>query len=88
MRIAKEEIFGPVLSVISVKSLEEAIEVNNSVEFGLSSSIFTADVNLAFQAMRDLDTGIVYINAGTSGAEIHYHSEGRKVLGMDTETLV
>ncbi len=81
MRIAKEEIFGPVLSIISVESLEEAIEVNNSVEFGLSSSIFTADVNLAFQAMRDLDTGIVYINAGTTGAEIHLPFGGTKGTG-------
>ncbi|KAA0965071.1 aldehyde dehydrogenase family protein [Sporosarcina sp. ANT_H38] len=81
MRIAKEEIFGPVLSIISVKSLEEAIEVNNGVEFGLSSSIFTADVNLAFQAMRDLDTGIVYVNAGTTGAEIHLPFGGTKGTG-------
>ncbi|MBU8878403.1 aldehyde dehydrogenase family protein [Bacillus sp. FJAT-29790] len=81
MRIAKEEIFGPVVSIIPVKSLEEAIEVNNSVEFGLSSAIFTADVNRAFQAMRDLDTGIVYINAGTTGAEIHLPFGGTKGTG-------
>lgn len=81
MRIAKEEIFGPVVSIISVASLEEAIEVNNNVEFGLSSSIFTADVNRAFQAMRDLDTGIVYINAGTTGAEIHLPFGGTKGTG-------
>lgn len=81
MRIAKEEIFGPVVSIISVANLEEAIEVNNNVEFGLSSSIFTADVNRAFQAMRDLDTGIVYINAGTTGAEIHLPFGGTKGTG-------
>ncbi|WXB94808.1 aldehyde dehydrogenase family protein [Bacillus sp. FJAT-52991] len=81
MRIAQEEIFGPVASIIPVKSLEEAIEVNNSVEFGLSSSIFTANVNRAFQAMRDLDTGIVYINAGTTGAEIHLPFGGTKGTG-------
>lgn len=81
MRIAKEEIFGPVVSIISVNSLEEAIEVNNSVEFGLSSAIYTADVNRAFQAMRDLDTGIVYINAGTTGAEIHLPFGGTKGTG-------
>lgn len=81
MRIAAEEIFGPVVSIIPVKSLEEAIEVNNSVEFGLSSSIFTRDVNRAFQAMRDLDSGIVYINAGTSGAEIHLPFGGTKGTG-------
>ncbi|WHX98639.1 aldehyde dehydrogenase family protein [Neobacillus sp. DY30] len=81
MRIAKEEIFGPVVSIISVKSLEEAIEVNNSVEFGLSSAIYTADVNRAFQAMRDLDTGLIYVNAGTSGAEIHLPFGGTKGTG-------
>ncbi|MFJ8259179.1 aldehyde dehydrogenase family protein [Peribacillus asahii] len=81
MRIAKEEIFGPVVSIISVSSLEEAIKVNNDVEFGLSSAIFTADVNRAFQAMRDLDTGIVYVNAGTTGAEIHLPFGGTKGTG-------
>ena len=81
MRIAQEEIFGPVVSIIPVSSLAEAIEVNNNVEFGLSSAIFTADVNLAFQAMRDLDTGIVYINAGTTGAEIHLPFGGTKGTG-------
>ncbi|KKB38256.1 aldehyde dehydrogenase family protein [Bacillus thermotolerans] len=81
MRIAQEEIFGPVTCIIPVKSLEEAIEVNNSVEFGLSSSIFTGDINRAFQAMRDLDTGIVYINAGTTGAEIHLPFGGTKGTG-------
>ncbi len=81
MRIAYEEIFGPVASIIPVKSLEEAIEVNNSVEYGLSSSIFTQDINRAFQAMRDLDTGIVYVNAGTTGAEIHLPFGGTKGTG-------
>ena len=72
MRIAREEIFGPVLSMIEVGSLEEAIEVNNSVIYGLSSSIFTENVNAAFRAIRDLTTGIVYINHGTTGAEIQF----------------
>ncbi|GAA0330883.1 aldehyde dehydrogenase family protein [Bacillus carboniphilus] len=81
MTIAQEEIFGPVTSIIPVKSLEEAIEVNNSVEFGLSSSIFSQDVNRVFQAMRDLDTGIVYVNAGTTGAEIHLPFGGTKGTG-------
>ncbi|MEN2768207.1 aldehyde dehydrogenase family protein [Ornithinibacillus xuwenensis] len=81
MRIAQEEIFGPVVSLIPVKSLEEAIEVNNSVTFGLSSSIFTRDVNRVFQAQRDLDTGIVYVNAGTTGAEIHLPFGGTKGTG-------
>ncbi|MGI8314161.1 aldehyde dehydrogenase family protein [Halobacillus mangrovi] len=81
MRIAKEEIFGPVVSLIPIKSLEEAIEINNSVEYGLSSSIFTRDVNKVFQAQRDLDTGIVYVNAGTTGAEIHLPFGGTKGTG-------
>ncbi|MGE7838906.1 aldehyde dehydrogenase family protein [Viridibacillus arvi] len=80
-RIAQEEIFGPVVSLIEVESLEEAIEVNNSVQFGLSSSIFTQDINRAFQAQRDLDTGIVYVNAGTTGAEIHLPFGGTKGTG-------
>lgn len=81
MRISQEEIFGPVVSLISVGSFEEAIEVNNGVEFGLSSSIFTKDVNRVFAAQRDLDTGIVYVNAGTTGAEIHLPFGGTKGTG-------
>ena len=81
MRIAQEEIFGPVISLIPVKSFEEAIEVNNSVTYGLSSSIFTRDVNRVFKAQRDLDTGIVYVNAGTTGAEIHLPFGGTKGTG-------
>lgn len=81
MRIAQEEIFGPVLSIIPVKSFEEAIEANNSVTYGLSSSIFTKDVNKVFAAQRDLDTGIVYVNAGTTGAEIHLPFGGTKGTG-------
>jgi aldehyde dehydrogenase (NAD+) len=81
MRIAQEEIFGPVISLIPVKSFEEAIEVNNGVIYGLSSSIFTGDVNRVFKAQRDLDTGIVYVNAGTTGAEIHLPFGGTKGTG-------
>lgn len=80
-RIAQEEIFGPVVSIIEVESLDEAIEVNNSVKYGLSSSIFSQDVNTIFKAQRDLDTGIVYINAGTTGAEIHLPFGGTKGTG-------
>lgn len=80
-RIAQEEIFGPVVSIIEVSSLDEAIEVNNSVKFGLSSSIFSQDVNTIFKAQRDLDTGIVYVNAGTTGAEIHLPFGGTKGTG-------
>lgn len=81
MRIATEEIFGPVLSMIRVKDLDEAIQVNNQVTYGLSSSIFSQDVNRVFQAIRDLATGIVYINAGTTGAEIHLPFGGTRGTG-------
>ena len=80
-RIAVEEIFGPVLAMVSVKSLEEAVEVNNASRYGLSSSIFTADVNRAFAAMRDLETGIVYVNHGTTGAETHLPFGGTRGTG-------
>jgi alpha-ketoglutaric semialdehyde dehydrogenase len=81
MRIAQEEIFGPVLSIIKVRDLSEAVEVNNNTAYGLSSSIYTRDVDLAFRAMRDLTTGIVYINAGTIGAEIQFPFGGTRGTG-------
>lgn len=81
MRIAQEEIFGPVLSVITVDSAEEAIAVANDVQYGLSASIYTRDVNKAYMAMRDLYTGIVYVNAPTIGAEIHLPFGGTKGTG-------
>jgi aldehyde dehydrogenase (NAD+) len=81
MRIAQEEIFGPVLSIIEVNSLEEAIKVNNEVPYGLSSSIFTENVNVAFTAMRDLASGIVYVNHGTTGAEIQFPFGGVRGTG-------
>ncbi len=80
-RIAVEEIFGPVLAMVKVKSFEEAVEVNNASRYGLSSSIFTADVNRAFAAMRDLETGIVYVNHGTTGAETHLPFGGTRGTG-------
>jgi acyl-CoA reductase-like NAD-dependent aldehyde dehydrogenase len=80
-RIAVEEIFGPVLSVVKVKDFAEAVRVNNASRFGLSSSIFTRDVNRAFAAMRDLDTGLVYVNHGTTGAEIHLPFGGMRGTG-------
>jgi aldehyde dehydrogenase (NAD+) len=80
-RIAQEEIFGPVTALIKVSSFEEAIEVANNTTYGLSSSIFTKDVNRAFRAMRDLYTGITYINAGTTGAEIQLPFGGTKGTG-------
>ncbi len=76
-----EEIFGPVLSIIEVDSLEEAIEVNNRSKYGLSTSIFTQDVNRAFAAMRDIFTGLVYINHGTTGAEIQFPFGGVRGTG-------
>ena len=81
MRVAREEIFGPVVSIVPVGSLEEAIEVGNSVEYGLSASIYTQDVNKAFRAMRDLYTGIFYVNAPTIGAETHLPFGGTKSTG-------
>ncbi len=81
MRIAQEEIFGPVLSVIEVKSFEEAIEVLNGTPYGLSSSIYTGDVARAFRAMRDLEAGITYINGPTIGAEVHLPFGGVKDTG-------
>jgi aldehyde dehydrogenase (NAD+) len=81
MRIAREEIFGPVVSVIPCRSLEEAIEIGNGVEYGLSASIYTQDINRAFEAMRDLYTGIFYVNAPTIGAEVHLPFGGTKNTG-------
>jgi alpha-ketoglutaric semialdehyde dehydrogenase len=81
MRIAQEEIFGPTTALIPVEDFDEAIRVANDVKYGLSSSIFTQDVNRAFRAMRDLQTGITYINAGTTGAEVHLPFGGTKDTG-------
>jgi aldehyde dehydrogenase (NAD+) len=81
MRVAQEEIFGPVVSIIPVDSLDVAIDVVNGVQYGLSAAIFTQDVNNAFRAMRDINTGILYVNAGTTGAEIHLPFGGTKSTG-------
>ncbi len=81
MRIAQEEIFGPVVSLIPVGSLDEAIEAGNSVVYGLSSSVYTRNVNAAFRMMRDMETGIVYVNAPTIGAETHLPFGGVKQTG-------
>lgn len=81
MRIANEEIFGPVTSIVPVDTLDEAIDIANSVEYGLSASIFTQDINNAYRAMRDIFTGILYVNAGTTGAEIHLPFGGTKATG-------
>ena len=81
MRIAREEIFGPVVSVMPCRSLEEAIAIGNGVEYGLSASIYTQDINSAFTAMRDIYTGIFYVNAPTIGAEVHLPFGGTKNTG-------
>src|SRR2546430_1438320 len=81
MRVEQEEIFGPVLDVLKVKDLAEAISVTNGVKYGLSSSLYTRDINAAFRAMTDLDTGITYVNAPTIGAEAHLPFGGVKQTG-------
>jgi aldehyde dehydrogenase (NAD+) len=81
MRIAQEEIFGPVLSLIPCENFDNAIEIANGVQYGLSSAIYTRDVNLAFRAMRDIYAGITYINAPTIGAEVHLPFGGTKATG-------
>src|SRR6202035_3485628 len=81
MRIAQEEIFGPVGSIIPCEDLEDAIAIANNIEYGLSSSLYTKDVNKAFAAIRDLEAGITYINAPTIGAEVHLPFGGVKATG-------
>jgi aldehyde dehydrogenase (NAD+) len=81
MRLAQEEIFGPVLSIIPCNSLDEAIEIGNGVKYGLSSSIYTQDVNRAFRAMEEMNTGIFYVNSSTIGAEVHLPFGGTKATG-------
>ncbi|OLD56737.1 MAG: hypothetical protein AUI83_06070 [Armatimonadetes bacterium 13_1_40CM_3_65_7] len=81
MRIAKEEIFGPVTDLIEAKTFEDAVQIVNNVEYGLSASIFTRDVNKAMRAIDDIFTGIVYINHGTIGAEVHLPFGGTKNTG-------
>ena len=80
-RLAQEEIFGPVLSVIPVDDYQSAVTAVNQTKYGLSSSVFTSDANTAFRAMRDFETGIVYVNAGTTGAETHLPFGGWKETG-------
>ncbi len=84
MRIAREEIFGPSLSVLTVRDFEEAIEVCNAIEYGLSSSIYTKNVNQAFKAIERIDAGITYINSSTIGAEAHLPFGGVKGTGNGT----
>ncbi|MFA4935595.1 MAG: aldehyde dehydrogenase family protein, partial [Candidatus Methanoperedens sp.] len=84
MRIAREEIFGPVLSLISAANLDDAIHIANSVEYGLSSSIYTENIKSAFKAIEKIEAGITYINASTIGAEIHLPFGGVKSTGNGT----
>ncbi len=81
MRLAQEEIFGPTLSFIEVQSLDEAIAVNNATKFGLSSAIYTQDANRVQRATRDITTGILYVNSGTTGAEIQFPFGGTRGTG-------
>jgi alpha-ketoglutaric semialdehyde dehydrogenase len=81
MRIAQEEIFGPVVSLIPCENFDHAIEIANGVPYGLSSAIYTRDVNKAFRALRDIDAGITYVNAPTIGAEVHLPFGGTKATG-------
>jgi len=81
MRIAQEEIFGPVVAILACDDLEDAIEIANGIDYGLSSALYTKDVNRAFVAMRDLHAGITYINAPTIGAEVHLPFGGVKATG-------
>jgi alpha-ketoglutaric semialdehyde dehydrogenase len=80
-RLEQEEIFGPVLSVIRVNSFDDAVKVNNDVRYGLSSSLYTRNVDLSFRAMQLLDNGITYVNAPTIGAEAHLPFGGVKATG-------
>ena len=82
MRIAQEEIFGPVLTVFKAANLEEAIKISNSVKFGLSSSIYTKDLTQAFQYINTVDAGMVHVNAPTLGGEVHLPFGGLKASGV------
>ncbi|HEX3940358.1 MAG TPA: aldehyde dehydrogenase family protein [Acidobacteriaceae bacterium] len=81
MRVAREEIFGPVVSLLECKSFDEAIEIANNISYGLSTALYSRDVNRALQAVRDLEAGITYINAPTIGAEVHLPFGGVKQTG-------
>ena len=82
MRIAKEEIFGPVLTVFRAKDLKEAIDISNSVEFGLSSSVYTKDISKAYEYINTVETGMVHVNAPTLGGEVHLPFGGLNASGV------
>jgi aldehyde dehydrogenase (NAD+) len=81
MRICQEEIFGPVLSIIECDNLDEAIKIANSVEYGLSSAIYTSDMKNAFRAVNEIETGLTYVNSSTIGSEVHLPFGGVKGTG-------
>jgi aldehyde dehydrogenase (NAD+) len=81
MRIAQEEVFGPVVSILECRSFDEALDIANNIPYGLSTALYSRDVNRAFRAMRDLEAGITYINAPTIGAEVHLPFGGVKKTG-------
>ncbi len=81
MRLAREEVFGPVVALIEFDTFEQGIEIANSIDYGLSSALYTKDLNRAFAAIRDLEAGITYINAPTIGAEVHLPFGGVKHTG-------
>ncbi|MBU1135877.1 MAG: aldehyde dehydrogenase family protein, partial [Nanoarchaeota archaeon] len=85
MRIAKEEIFGPVLSIIEIKNLDEAIDVMNGIEYGLSSAIYTKNMKNAFNAIDRIETGLTYVNSSTIGSEVHLPFGGVKKTGSTRE---
>jgi len=85
MRIAQEEIFGPAVCIISVKDLEEAIQVMNSVSYGLSSSIYTSSMRSAFKAIEGIEAGLTYVNSSTIGSEAHLPFGGVKQTGNTRE---
>ncbi len=81
MRIAQEEVFGPVVSLVECNGAEDAIRIANGIQFGLSTALYSRDVNKAFRAIRDLEAGITYVNAPTIGAEVHLPFGGVKQTG-------
>ena len=84
MRITKEEIFGPVLTVIKIHDFRDAVSTANDIEYGLSTSIYTRDLTMAYRAIDELESGITYINAPTIGAEVHLPFGGVKNTGIGT----
>ncbi|MCX6815598.1 MAG: aldehyde dehydrogenase family protein [Candidatus Aenigmarchaeota archaeon] len=85
MKISQEEIFGPVLSIIEFNKIDEAINIMNSIEYGLSSSIYTKNIDMAFRAIEKIDAGITYINSSSIGAEVHLPFGGVKQTGHSRE---